>query len=170
VRTTPVDQLKQRTDGLSVLLVDIRESVGKGMTIRPIEIMTGHQTNEVFYDNLRVPVENLIGVENKGFHVILDGMNSERILVAHESLGDCRYFIGKAVKYAKERVVFGRPIGQNQGIQFPLARCYAQYQAADLMTRTAAALFDAGHACGELANLARLLTSEACWNSAEECM
>jgi len=170
VRTTPVDERAQRTDGLSVLLVDIRESVGKGMTIRPIETMANHQTNEVFYDNLRVPVENLIGVENKGFRIILDGMNSERILVAHESLGDCRYFIDKAVKYANDRVVFGRPIGQNQGIQFPIARAFADYRAADLMVRTAAALFDSGKPCGEQANMARLLSSEAAWSSGEECM
>ena len=142
VRTTPADKVEKRTDGLSVLLVDIRESVGKGMTIRPIETMVNHQTNEVFYEDLRVPVENLIGVENKGFRVILDGMNSERILVAHESIGDCRFFINKAVNYAKERVVFGRPIGQNQGIQFPLARCYSNYRSAELIVRTAAALFD----------------------------
>jgi len=170
VRTTPVDKVEKRTDGLSVLLVDIRESVGKGMTIRPIETMVNHQTNEVFYEDLRVPVENLIGVENKGFRVILDGMNSERILLSHESLGDCRYFLEKAVAYAKERVVFGRSIGQNQGIQFPLARCYAQYKAADLMVRTACALFDAGQPCGEQANMGRLLSSEAAWNSGEECM
>ena len=170
VRTTPADQVKQRTDGLSVLLVDIRESVGKGMTIRPIENMANHQTNEVFYDNLRVPAENLIGVENKGFRIILDGMNPERILTASESLGDCRYFIDKAVNYAKDRVVFGRPIGQNQGIQFPIARCYAQYKAADLMVRAAAALCDAGQPCGEQANMARMLSSEAAWNSGEECM
>ena len=170
VRTAPADQVKQRTDGLSVLLVDIRESVGKGMTIRPIENMANHQTNEVFYDNLRVPVENLIGVENKGFRIILDGMNPERILTASESLGDCRYFIDKAVNYAKDRVVFGRPIGQNQGIQFPIARCYAQYKAADLMVRTAAALLEAGQPCGEQANMARMLSSEAAWNSGEECM
>ena len=170
VRTTSTDEVSQRTDGLSVLLVDIRESVGRGMTIRPIETMVNHQTNEIFYDNLRVPVENLIGVEGKGFRIILDGMNSERILVSHESLGDCRYFMDKAVKYANERVVFGHPIGQNQGIQFPLARCYAQYRAADLMVRTAAALFDAGLPCGEQANMSRLLSSEAAWASGEECM
>ena len=170
VRTTSTDEVSQRTDGLSVLLVDIRESVGRGMTIRPIETMANHQTNEIFYDNLRVPVENLIGVEGKGFRIILDGMNSERILVSHESLGDCRYFMDKAVKYANERVVFGHPIGQNQGIQFPLARCYAQYRAADLMVRTAAALFDAGLPCGEQANMSRLLSSEAAWASGEECM
>ena len=170
VRTTPIEQLKQRTDGLSVLLVDIRESVGKAMTIRPIETMVNHQTNEVFFDNLRVPVENLIGEEGKGFRIILDGMNSERILVSHESLGDCRYFIDKAANYAKERVVFGRAIGQNQGIQFPIARAYAEYRAADLMVRTACALFDAGKACGEQANMSRLLSSEAAWNSGEACM
>ena len=170
VRTTAADKVEKRTDGLSVLLVDIRESVGKGMTIRPIETMVNHQTNEVFYENLRVPVENLIGVENKGFRVILDGMNSERILVAHESIGDCRYFINKAVAYANERIVFGRPIGQNQGIQFPLARCYANYRAAELVVRTAAALFDDAKPCAEQANMARLLSSEAAWESGEACM
>lgn len=170
VRTTPVDKIEKRTDGLSVLLVDIRESVGKGMTIRPIETMVNHQTNEVFYEDLRVPVANLIGIENKGFRIILDGMNSERILVSHESLGDCRYFLNKAVAYARERVVFGRPIGQNQGIQFPLARCYAEYRGADLMVRTAAALFDDGKPCGEQANMSRLMTSEAAWNCADHCL
>ena len=170
VRTTTADQVEKRTDGLSVLLVDIRESLGKGMTIRPIETMVNHQTNEVFYEDLRVPVENLIGVENKGFRVILDGMNSERILVSHESLGDCRFFLNKAVNYAKERVVFGRPIGQNQGIQFPLARSYTEYRAAEMILRTAAALFDEGKPCGEQANMARLMTSEAAWNVADICM
>jgi acyl-CoA dehydrogenase len=170
VRTTPADKVKKRTDGLSVLLVDIRDSVGKGMTIRPIETMVNHQTNEIFYDNLRVPAKNLIGIENKGFDIILDGLNPERILTAHESLGDCRYFIEKAVNYAKERVVFGRPIGQNQGIQFPIARAYAQYRAADLMVRTASRLFDEGLPCGEQSNMARLLSSEAAWSSGEECM
>ena len=170
VRTTPVDQVKRRTDGLSVILVDIREAVGNGMTIKPIETMVKHQTNEVFYDNLRVPAENLIGEEGKGFRYILDGMNSERILVSHGSLGDCRFFIDKAVRYANEREVFGRPIGQNQGIQFPIARAYAEYKAADLMVRAGAALFQAGQPCGEQANLARLLTSEAAWNAAEACL
>ena len=170
VRTTPADQVAKRTDGLSVLLVDIRESVNKGMTIRPIETMVNHQTNEIFYENLRVPVANLIGAENKGFRVILDGMNSERILVSHESLGDCRFFINKAVNYAKERVVFGRPIGQNQAIQFPIARNYAEYRAADLIVRSAAALFDEGKPCAEQANMSRMLTSEAAWSSGETCM
>ena len=170
VRTTPLDKVKRRTDGLSILLVNINDSVGKGMTIRPIETMVNHQTNEIFYDNLRVPVENLIGEEGKGFRYILDGMNSERILVAHESVGDARFFIDKAVAYAKERVVFKRPIGQNQGIQFPLARAYSEYRSADLMVRAGAALFQAGQNCGEEANLARLQSSEAAWNAAEACM
>ena len=170
VRTTPVDELKKRTEGLSVLLVDINASVGKGMTIQPIDTMVKHQTNEVFYDDLRVPVENLIGEEGQGFRYILDGMNSERILTAHGSLGDARYFLNKAVNYAQEREVFGRPIGQNQGIQFPLARAYAEYRGADLMVRTGATLFQDGQPCGEEANLARLMTSEAAWNAAEACL
>jgi acyl-CoA dehydrogenase len=170
VRTTPVDQVRKRTEGLSVLLVDIRESLGKGMTIRPIETMVKHQTNEVFYENLRVPVKNLIGKEGSGFRHILEGMNSERILVSHESLGDARWFIEKATAYAKERVVFGRPIGQNQGIQFPIARAYAEWRAADLMVRTASAKFQAGLPCGEEANLSRMLSSEAAWNAGEACM
>jgi acyl-CoA dehydrogenase len=170
VRTTPVDQLKRRTDGLSVLLVDIREAEGKGLTIRPIDTMLNHQTNELFMENMRVPVENLIGEEGQGFRIILDGMNSERILVAHESLGDARFFLDKAVKYAKERVVFGRPIGQNQGIQFPLARAYAEWRSADLMARKGAALYQAGQPCGEEANLTKLLSAEAAWNAAEACL
>jgi acyl-CoA dehydrogenase len=169
-RTTPVDGVKRRTDGLSVLLVDMRAARGKGMTIRPLDCMVNHQTNEVFFDELEVPAENLIGEEGKGFRYILDGMNAERILVASESLGDARWFIAKAVAYAKERVVFGRPIGQNQGIQFPLARAYAEWKAADLVVRAAAALFAAGRPCGEEANTARLLSSEASWNAAEACM
>ena len=170
VRTTPADQVKRRTDGLSVLLVDIREALGNGLTIRPIETMLNHQTNELFFEDMRVPVENLIGEEGRGFKHILDGMNSERILVAHESLGDARFFIEKAVKYAKERVVFGRPIGQNQGIQFPIARAYAEWRGADLMARTAASLFQTGRPCGEEANLTRLMSSEAAWNAAEACL
>ena len=168
VRTAPADQVKRRTDGLSVLLVDMREA--KGLTIRPIETMVNHQSNEVFFADVRVPVANLIGEEGKGFRYILDGMNAERILVASESLGDARYFIDKAVAYSKERVVFGRPIGQNQGIQFPIARSYAEYRGADLMVRTAAALFQGGQKCGEEANLARMMSSEAAWNAGEACM
>jgi acyl-CoA dehydrogenase len=153
-----------------VLLVDLREAVGHGLTIRPIETMVTHQTNELFIENLRVPIENLIGAEDKGFPVILDGMNAERILLSHESLGDCRFFLNKATRYARDRVVFGRPIGQNQGVQFPLAKCYADYRAAELMTLTAAALYETGKPCGEPANMARLLTADAAWNAGEACM
>jgi acyl-CoA dehydrogenase len=168
VRTTPIEEVKRRTDGLSVLLVDMREA--KGLTIRPIDTMVNHQTNEVFFHDMRVPIANLIGEEGEGFHYILDGMNAERILVAAESLGDARYFIDRAVKYASERIVFGRPIGQNQGIQFPIARAYAEYRGADLMVRTAAALFAAGRRCGEEANLARMMAADAAWNAGEACM
>jgi len=170
VRTTPLDQVKKKTEGLSVFLVDIRECLGKGLEIRPLKAMINHNTTEVFFDNMRVPAENLIGGEGKGFRCILDGMNAERILVSHESIGDARWFIRTASKYANERIVFDRPIGQNQGIQFPLARAYAEMQAADLMLRKAAALFQAGLPCGEDANLAKLLSSDAAWHAAEACM
>jgi acyl-CoA dehydrogenase len=170
VRTTPADQVKRRSEGLSVLLVEMADAVGKGLTMRRIDTMINHQTNEVFFDDLRVPVENRIGEENLGFRYILDGMNAERVLTAAESLGDARYFIERASKYASERVVFGRPIGQNQGVQFPIARAYAEWRAADLMVRAAAALFDAGKPCGEEANTAKLLASEAAWNAAEAAM
>ncbi len=170
VRTTPLEQVTRRTEGLSVLLVDMRDAVGHGMTIRPIKAMVNHNTTEVFIDNLRVPAANLIGAEGAGLRCILDGMNAERILISHESLGDARWFIRTAVRYANERVVFDRPIGKNQGIQFPLARAYAQTQAAELMLRQAAALFDAAQPCGEQANLSKLLTAEAAWEAAEACM
>jgi len=170
VRTTPLDRIKKKTEGLSVFLVDIRECLGKGLEIRPLKAMINHNTTEVFFDNMRVPAENLIGGEGKGFRCILDGMNAERILVSHESIGDARWFIRTASKYACERIVFDRPIGQNQGIQFPLARAYAEMQAADLMLRKAAALFQAGLPCGEDANLAKLLSSDAAWHAAEACM
>jgi alkylation response protein AidB-like acyl-CoA dehydrogenase len=169
VRTTPRDQVQKKTDGMSVLLVDINESLGKGMTIRPLPAFINHQTNEVFFDNLRVPVKNLIGEEGKGFRYILSGLNAERILVAHSLIGSARWFIDTAVKYANERVVFGRPIGQNQGVQFPLAESYASLAAADLMVRKAASMFDAGLETGEDANLARLLSGEANWEAAEAC-
>jgi acyl-CoA dehydrogenase len=169
-RTTPRDQIKKKTEGLSVFLVDIRESRGRGMEIRPLKAMVNHHTTEVFFDNLRVPAENLIGEEGKGFRYILDGLNAERILVAHESVGDAKWFVKTAAKYASERIVFDRPIGQNQGVQFPIARAYAESQAADLMLRKAAALFQAGQPCGEEANLARLLSSESAWNAAEACI
>ena len=170
VRTTPADQVKRRSEGLSLLLVDIKQSLGKGLTIQRIDAMINHQTNEVFYENLEVPAANLIGEEGQGFRYVLDGMNSERIICAAQSCGDARFFIKKAAAYAGERVVFGRPIGQNQGIQFPIARAYAEWKAADLVTRTAAALFDAGAPCGEEANTAKLLASEVAWHAAEACM
>ena len=169
-RTTPVDQVKRKTDGLSVFLVDMREALGKGMTIRPIKAMINHNTTEVFFDNLRIPASSLIGEEGKGFRYILDGMNAERILVSHESIGDAKWFTRTSVKYANERRVFDRPIGQNQGIQFPIAKAYAQMLAAELMLRKAAAMFQAGRPCGEEANLSKLLSAEAAWEAGEACM
>lgn len=170
VRTTPVEEVRKRSEGLSVLLVDMRTAVGNGITLRPIETMVNHQTNELFIDNLHVPVQNRIGEEGDGLKYILTGMNAERVLTASESLGDARYFIQRATSYSCERVVFGRPIGANQGIQFPIARAYAEWKAADLVTRSAAALFEAGMPCGEDANTAKLLASEAAWHAAEACM
>jgi acyl-CoA dehydrogenase len=169
-RTTPRDQVKKKTEGLSVFLVDIRECLGKGLDIRPLKAMINHNTTEVFMDGMRVPAANLIGEEGRGFRYILDGMNAERILVSHESIGDARWFVRTASKYASERIVFDRPIGQNQGIQFPIARAYAETQAADLILRKAAALFQAGLPCGEDANVAKLLASDAAWHAAEACM
>jgi acyl-CoA dehydrogenase len=169
-RTTPLEQVAKKSEGLSVFLVDMRKAVGNGMTIRPIKAMINHNTTEVFFDNLRIPADSLVGPEGKGLKVILDGMNAERILVSHESLGDAKWFIKTATKYANERVVFDRPIGKNQGIQFPIAKSYAQTQAAELMLRKAAALFQAGQPCGEFANLSKLLTAEAAWEAGEACM
>jgi len=169
-RTTPRDQVAKKTDGLSVFLVDIRECLGKGLEIRPLKAMINHHATEVFMDGMRVPAANLVGGEGKGFRCILDGMNAERILVSHESIGDARWFVRTSAKYASERVVFDRPIGQNQGIQFPIARAYASMQAAEMMLRKAAALFQAGLPCGEDANIAKLLASEASWEAAEACM
>ena len=172
-RTTPKDQVAKKGDGLSVFLVDLRDAVGqggRGVTIRPIRAMMNHAATEVFFDNLSVPAENLIGEEGQGFRYILDGMNAERILIAGECIGDARWFIAKAGAYAGERRVFGRPIGQNQGVQFPIARAYAQSEAAALMVARAAALFDAGERCGKEANLAKLLASEASWAAAEACL
>jgi acyl-CoA dehydrogenase len=169
-RTTPLDQVKRKTEGLSVFLVDMREARGNGLEIRPLRAMINHNTTEVFFDNLKVPADNLIGEEGHGFRYILDGMNAERILVSHESMGDGRWFIKTATKYANERIVFDRPIGQNQGIQFPIAKAYAELEAADLMLRKAAALFQAGRPCGAEANIAKLLTAEAAWNAGEACL
>ncbi len=169
-RTTPIEQVKKKTEGLSVFLVDIRECRGKGMEIKPLEAMINHNTTEVFFDGALVPAENLIGEEGKGFRYILDGMNAERILVSSEAIGDARWFIKTAAAYAKERIVFNRPIGQNQGIQFPIARAYAETEAADLLLRKAAAMFSAGLPCGDDANIAKLLASEAAWHAAEACL
>jgi acyl-CoA dehydrogenase len=169
-RTTPLEQVSKKTEGLSVFLVDMRQAVGNGMTIRPIKAMINHNTTEVFFDNLRIPADSLIGQEGKGLRYIMDGLNSERILVSHESLGDAKWFIKTAVNYANERRVFDRPIGQNQGIQFPIAKAYAQTQAAELMLRKAAAMFEAGLPCGEYANLSKLLSAEAAWEAGEACM
>jgi hypothetical protein len=169
-RTTPRDQVSKKTEGLSVFLVDMREAKKKGLTIRPIRTMLNHATTEVFFDNLEIPADNLVGEEGKGFRYILDGMNAERILIASECIGDARWFIEKASAYAKERVVFGRPIGKNQGIQFPIARAFAQTEAADLMVKRAAALYDAKQPSGKEANMAKLLAADASWAAADMCL
>lgn len=170
VRTTPRDACVKRTDGMSVLLVDMKDALANGMTIRPINTMMNHATTELFFDNVRVPVENLIGEEGAGFRYIIDGMNAERILIAAECIGDARYFIEKAAAYASSREVFGRPIGQNQGVQFPIARAYAQTEAAAAVVEQAIAAFDAGRPCGSLANMAKLLASEASWQAGDTCI
>jgi acyl-CoA dehydrogenase len=169
-RTTPRDQVARKTDGLSVFLIDVRESLGRGMDIRPLPAMINHNTTEIFFDNLRIPASSLIGEEGRGFRYILDGMNAERILVASEAIGDARWFVRKAAAYAGERIVFDRPIGQNQGVQFPIARAHVETEAAELMVRKAASLFDGGLACGPEANMAKLLASEAAWHAAEACL
>jgi len=169
-RTTPAEVVSRRSEGLSVFLVDLREARGHGLEIRRLPAMINHNTTEIFLDALRVPAENLVGEEGRGFRHILDGMNAERILIAAEALGDARFFIEKATAYANERVVFGRPIGQNQGVQFPIARAYAQMRAADLVNRSAAALFAADADCGEEANMAKLLASEASWAAGEAAL
>ena len=169
-RTTAREEAARPSEGMSVLLVDMREAVGNGLTIRPIRTMLNHATTELFFDDLRVPVENLIGKEGQGFRYILDGMNAERILIAAECIGDAKFFIDRASAYAREREVFGRPIGQNQGVQFPIARAHVQTSAADLMVRHAADLFDAGEPCGTEANMAKMLASEASWFAADTCL
>lgn len=166
VRTTPLDRVTKKSEGLSVLLVNLREAVGNGITVRPIRTMMNHETNELFIDDLEVPAENLIGEEGKGFRYILDGMNAERVLIAAECIGDGHWFVERAVAYARERVVFDRPIGQNQGVQFPIARSYVNIEAANLMRFRAAALFDAGKPCGAEANMAKLLAADASWEAA----
>jgi acyl-CoA dehydrogenase len=169
-RTTPREQAKKRTEGLSVFLVDMRLAQGTGISVNPIRTMMNHATTELFFDDLRVPAENLIGEEGQGFRYILSGMNAERILIAAECVGDAKWFIAKASAYAKERVVFGRPIGQNQGVQFPIARSYSQMRAAELMVREAAAVYEAGRDCGAEANMAKLLAADASWAAADMCM
>jgi acyl-CoA dehydrogenase len=169
-RTTPREQATKRTAGLSVFLVDMREAKGKGLTIRPIRTMMNHATTEVFFENMRVPAENLIGTEGEGFRYILSGMNAERILIGAECIGDAKWFIQKATAYAGERVVFGRPIGQNQGVQFPIARAYIGMRAAELMVREAASLYEAGKDCGAEANMAKHLAAEASWAAADMCL
>lgn len=169
-RTTPLEQVKKKSEGLSVFLIDLRDTPEKHLSVRPIRNMPNHETNEVFFDNLEVPAGNLIGEEGKGFRYILDGMNAERILIAAECIGDGHWFIEKATKYAKERVVFGRPIGQNQGVQFPVARAFVNVEAANLMRFKAAALFDAGKPCGAQANMAKMLAADASWEAANVCL
>jgi acyl-CoA dehydrogenase len=166
VRTTPLTEIKKRTDGLSILLVDLRQALGHGLTIRPIRTMMNHATTELFFDDLDVPADALVGEEGKGFRYLIDGLNAERILIAAECIGDGRWFIDRATKYAKDRVVFGRPIGQNQGVQFPIARAHVNIEAADLMRIRAAELFDGGEPCGAEANMAKLLAADASWEAA----
>jgi acyl-CoA dehydrogenase len=170
-RTASADQVKKRSDGLSVFLIDMTaKNTGTGLEVRPIKAMINHNTTEVFFDNFRIPADSLIGEEGKGFRYILDGMNAERILVASEAVGDGRWFVKKATQYAKDRVVFGAPIGKNQGVQFPIARAWAELEAADMICRRAAALFDNGQECGADANIAKLLASEAAWKAADTAM
>ena len=169
-RTKPIEERTKKTDGLSCFIVDLRGAEARGLTIKPIDAMINHHSCELFFDDFEIPAENLLGVEHGGFRVILDGMNAERILIAAECVGDARYFIDKATAYAKERIVFGRPIGQNQGVAFPIAQCYAQTEAANLMVDKAARLFDAGQPCGAEANMAKMLAAEISWKAGDVCL
>jgi acyl-CoA dehydrogenase len=169
-RTTPRDQVAKKTDGLSVFLVNVNDALDNGMTIRPIETMMNHSTTEVFFEDMRVPAANLIGEEGQGFRYILSGMNAERLLIAAECIGDAKWFIEKATNYAKERVLFGRPIGQNQGVQFPIARAYAQMRAAELLVHEGLRKYEAGENCGEEANMSKMLAAEASWTAGEACI
>ncbi|MFJ3314862.1 acyl-CoA dehydrogenase family protein [Herbaspirillum huttiense] len=169
-RTTPLDQVKKKSEGMSIFLVDLREAIGKGLEVRPILNMVNHETNELFFDNLEIPAENLIGEEGRGFRYILDGLNAERTLIAAECIGDGYWFIDKASAYAKERVVFDRPIGMNQGVQFPIADAYIEIEAANLMRYQACALFDAHQNCGAQANMAKYLAAKASWEAANVCL
>ena len=169
-RTTPREEAKRRTEGLSVFLVDMKAALGNGLTVRPIETMMNHATTEVFFDQLRVPAANLVGEEGQGFKYILSGMNAERLLIAAECIGDAKWFIEKATAYAKERVLFDRPIGQNQGVQFPIARAYAQMRAAELMVAEGLRKYEVGENAGEEANMAKMLAAEASWAAGEACI
>jgi acyl-CoA dehydrogenase len=169
-RTTPLDKVTKKSEGMSIFIVDLHQAIGKGMTVRPILNMVNHETNELFFDQLEIPAENLIGEEGKGFKYILDGLNAERALIAAECIGDGYWFIDKVTKYAKERVVFGRPIGQNQGVQFPIAESYIEVEAANLMRFEACRLFDARQPCGAQANMAKLLAAKASWEAANACI
>ncbi len=169
-RTTPVDQVAKKSEGMSIFIVDLHEAIGKGLAVRPIPNMVNHETNELFFDNLEIPVENLIGQEGKGFKYILDGLNAERTLIAAECIGDGYWFIERARKYASERVVFGRPIGQNQGVQFPIAENYIEIEAANLMRFRACELFDAKQPCGAEANMAKYLAAKASFEAANTCL
>ncbi len=169
-RTTPADQVKRKADGLSIILVDIKDAIGKGMSVRPISNMVNHETNELFFDNLEIPAENLIGEEGQGFRYILTGLNAERTLIAAECIGDGYWFIDKATAYSNERVVFGRPIGQNQGVQFPIAECFIEVEAANLMRFEACRLYDAQQPCGAEANMAKYLAAKASWEAANACL
>ena len=165
-RTTPLGEVKKKSEGMSIFVVDLREAIGKGLEVKPIANMVNHETNELFFENLEIPAENLIGQEGQGFKYILDGLNAERTLIAAECIGDGYWFIDRVTKYARERVVFGRPIGQNQGVQFPIARAHVNVEAADLMRIRAAEMFDRGEACGSEANMAKLLAADASWEAA----
>jgi len=169
-RTTPAADVKKKSEGLSIFIVDLREAIGKGMTVRPIRNMVNHETNELFFDNLEIPAENLIGEEGKGFKYILDGLNAERTLIAAECIGDGYWFIDRAKKYANERIVFDRPIGKNQGVQFPIAESYIEIEAANLMRYKACELFDAHQPCGAEANMAKYLCAKASWEAANVCL
>jgi acyl-CoA dehydrogenase len=169
-RTTPIDQVTKKTEGMSIFIVDLRDAIGKGLTVRPILNMVNHETNELFFDNLEIPAENLIGEEGKGFKYILDGLNAERALIAAECIGDGYWFVDRVTAYVKDRIVFGRPIGQNQGVQFPIARAHINVEAASLMRYEACRLFDANLPCGAQANMAKLLAADASWEAANACL
>ncbi len=169
-RTTPLAEVTKKSEGMSIFIVDLREAIGRGLTVQPILNMVNHETNELFFDNLEIPAENLIGEEGKGFRYILDGLNAERALIAAECIGDGYWFIDKITKYVNERIVFGRPIGQNQGVQFPIAKAYVNLEAANLMRYKACALFDAGLPCGTEANMAKMLAADASWEAANACL